>query len=129
MGSPTPDTKEAVRHWVGDLIFDTACYNLIRLGVRLCIAARQRAIMESKLIMPQLLVIASSGPENPTRATLPFHLAKAAKEGGKDVAIVLAADASPMANPTIRENVTGVGFPPFKEFYAFMQESGVPVYI
>ena len=79
--------------------------------------------------MPQLLIIGYSGPENPTRATLPFHLAKAAKESNKDIAIVLAADASAMANPTIRENVTGVGFPPFKELYAFAQESGVPVYI
>jgi len=79
--------------------------------------------------MSELLVIASRGPEDPTQVTLPFHIAKAAIEAGKDVAIVLAADASLMATPTLRENVTGVGFPPFRDFYAFMQRSGVPVYI
>jgi len=79
--------------------------------------------------MAKLLILASRGPEDPTQITLPFHLAKAAREAGQEVAVILAADASPVANPKIREHITGVGFPPLSELYAFMQRSNVPVYL
>jgi len=43
--------------------------------------------------MARLLVSGTHGPDDPTRASLPFHIAKGAKEAGYDVAIVLANDA------------------------------------
>ncbi|MBI2822180.1 MAG: DsrE family protein [Acidobacteria bacterium] len=79
--------------------------------------------------MPQLLMIATSGAENPTRATLPFFLAKAAKESGKEVALVLAADSAPLASEVIRQNVTGVGFPPLADLYGFARDHGIPIYL
>jgi uncharacterized protein involved in oxidation of intracellular sulfur len=79
--------------------------------------------------MPQLLFMGTAGLEDPTRATIPFHLAKAAKESGIDVAIVLGADASLLVRPGVRENVHGVGFPPLKDLYAHARTTGIPLYV
>ncbi|MBI4457107.1 MAG: hypothetical protein HY644_14590 [Acidobacteria bacterium] len=79
--------------------------------------------------MPQLLIIGTQGAENPTKGSLPFFLAKAAKESGRDVAVVLAADSSLLVNATMRENVKGVGFPLLSELYQFALDSKIPIYI
>lgn len=42
--------------------------------------------------MPSLLVTATYGYDNSTRAAIPFFVSEGAKEAGIDVAIVLAVD-------------------------------------
>ncbi len=79
--------------------------------------------------MSQLLMIGTAGVEDPTRATLPFFLGKAAREGGIDVAIVLGGDASLLMKETIRNNVHGVGFPPLGDLFAFARSSGIPLHV
>jgi predicted peroxiredoxin len=42
--------------------------------------------------MAKLLLTGTHGAEDPTRATMPFHVAKGAIEAGHDVSISLMAD-------------------------------------
>lgn len=79
--------------------------------------------------MTRLLLIGTAGVEDPTRATMPFHLARAARESGIDVAVVLAGDASLLVKAGVRENIHGVGFPPLKEMYAHALEAGIPLHL
>ena len=78
--------------------------------------------------MARILFIATQGSENPTRATIPFILAKGAVEGGHKPEIVLAGDASVLARRTLVENVQGVGFPSLMELFNFAVENQIPVY-
>lgn len=78
--------------------------------------------------MARILIIASHGYEDPTRAGLAFLAAKGAVEAGHRPEIVLAGDGAALAKQTIAENVLGVGIPPLKELVAFAVQNKVPVY-
>jgi len=79
--------------------------------------------------MSKILLISTHGSENPTRATLPWLVAKGALEGGHQPQIVLSGDAAILAQRTVAENVQGVGIPPLKELIAFALEKHVPVFV
>ncbi|HWP34475.1 MAG TPA: hypothetical protein VNM66_02660 [Thermodesulfobacteriota bacterium] len=79
--------------------------------------------------MAQLLFFGTAGPENPTKATLPFFIGKAAKESGIDVALVLGGEAPLLMKGAIRDNVQGVGLPPLKDLFAFARSAGIPLYV
>lgn len=73
-------------------------------------------------------VTATSGSEDPTKATLAFLHAKGAREAGHDVSISLLGDAVVMLNPTIAKNIQGVGLPPLIDLITYAKENGIPVY-
>ena len=73
-------------------------------------------------------VTATSGSEDPTKATLPFLHAKGAHEAGHEVSISLLGDSVVMLKPTIAENIQGVDLPPLVELIAYAKENGIPVY-
>jgi predicted peroxiredoxin len=79
--------------------------------------------------MAKLLITATHGFENSTRASMPFHLAKGAKEAGIDVGIVLALDATVLVKPEIRKHIKPLGPPPLEELYQFAVANKVPVYV
>ena len=79
--------------------------------------------------MAQLLVISTHGSESPTRATLPWLVAKGAVEAGHQPRIILSGDAAILAQKTVAENVQGVGIPPLKELIAFALEKSVPIFV
>ncbi len=79
--------------------------------------------------MAQLSMIATAGVDDPTRATLPLHLARAAREGGIDVAVALAGDAMLLMREAIRESVRGVGLPPLEALFAHAGTAGVPLHV
>lgn len=70
--------------------------------------------------MAKLLFISTHGSEQPTRASLPLVLAKAAIEEGHQVQITFAGDAAVNVRETVAENIHGMGFPPFRELMAFL---------
>jgi len=76
----------------------------------------------------KFLYIATHGQEDPTRAGLPFLMAKGAKEAGHDVSIALAGDSVVLYNEAIASNVQGVGIPPLKELMQFARDNKIPVY-
>lgn len=79
--------------------------------------------------MAKLLYSGSHGPEDPTRASFPFHMAKGAKEAGHEPAIVLSADAPFLLNDSVRDSVFGVGMPPLKDLFQFAVDNRIPIFV
>ena len=78
--------------------------------------------------MARILLIATHGSEDPTRAGLAFLFAKGAVEEGHQPEVILAGDAAVLARQTVAENVIPVGLQRLKDLIAFEQEHNVPVY-
>ena len=79
--------------------------------------------------MAKILFISTNGSENPTKATLPLLLAKAAVEEGHEVKIALAGDATVNIRDSLIGSVQGVGFPSYKELFDFAVSKGVNVFV
>ena len=79
--------------------------------------------------MPDLLITATHGYDNSSRAALPFFVAKGAKEAGIDVGIVLALDATVLVKPELRKHVLPYGQPPLEELFQFAVDHKIPVYV
>ena len=78
--------------------------------------------------MATFLISGSYGPENPTRASMPFHIGRGAVEAGHEVCIVLAVDAPVLLKDAVRESIVGVGMPPLKELFQFAVDHNSPIY-
>ncbi len=78
--------------------------------------------------MARLLIMATHGSEDPTRAGLAFLMAKGAVEAGHKPEIVLSGDASVLARQVVAESVLPVGIPPLKELIQFAVGNKVPVH-
>ena len=77
-----------------------------------------------------VLYIVSSGSSDPTRASIPFHLAvNGSIERGHEVGIVLAGDSTEFVKPELVEAAEGLGLPPLRELLAKAREHSVPVYV
>jgi len=79
--------------------------------------------------MANLLITATYGFDNSTRAAMPFFVAKGAKESGIDVALVLALDATVLVKPEIRKHVQPYGQPPLEELFELAVDHRIPVYV
>jgi predicted peroxiredoxin len=78
----------------------------------------------------RVLYIASSGSSDPTRASIPFHLAvNGSIERGHEVGIVLAGDSTEFLRPELLEAAEGAGLPPLRELFGKARAHGVPVYV
>jgi predicted peroxiredoxin len=78
----------------------------------------------------RILYFATSGPSDPTRASIPFHLAvNGSVEVGQDVGIVLAGDAAELCRADVRDAVEGLGLPALRELVAKARDHEVPVYV
>lgn len=80
--------------------------------------------------MPRLLIISSTGPDDPTRASIPFHIAaNGAAASGVDCAIALAGDATAVVRPGAAAEVRGVGIPPLAELLDKCLAAGVAIHV
>jgi predicted peroxiredoxin len=80
--------------------------------------------------MASLFYIATHGPDDPTKACIPFHLAvNGAAEAGIEVAINLAGDAAVLIQDRYIESLTPLGLPPLRELMAKVRERGIPIHI
>ena len=80
--------------------------------------------------MSGLLIVTATGPDNPTRASVPFHIAvNGAKPAGTEVAIALAGEAAELVKPDVIANVLGVGVPPLRELLDKCLDQDVRVYV
>ena len=82
------------------------------------------------LVDMRLLYMASSGVSDPTRASVPIHLAvNGSVAVGQDVGLVLAGDATELLDPDVLASLEGIGLPPMRELFAKASAAGVPVYV
>ena len=73
---------------------------------------------------------ATTGASDPTKASIPLHLAvNGSVEVGHDTEIILAGDAAEIVIGDNAERIEGLGLPPMRELLAKIREHGVPVYI
>lgn len=80
--------------------------------------------------MAGLLIVTAAGPDEPTRASVPFHIAaNGATPAGVEVAIALAGDAAELLKPDVIANVVGVGLPPLRELLDKCLDQNVHVYV
>ena len=80
--------------------------------------------------MEQLLTISTTwGTDDPTKATIPFHLARGAKQTGLQVRIVLAGDSTDLVRSGVAGTVKGKGVPPLTEVLDFARNNKIPIHV
>jgi predicted peroxiredoxin len=80
--------------------------------------------------MAKLIYIATHGPDDPTKACMPFHLAvNGAAEAGIEAEINLAGDAAVLIQDQYISSLTPVGLPPLNELMAKAQDLGIHVFV
>ena len=78
----------------------------------------------------KILYLASAGASDPTRASIPLHIAANGSVGeAQDCSVVLAGDATELVSREKAEQVEGVGIPPAKELLQKLIDNQVPVYV
>jgi predicted peroxiredoxin len=78
----------------------------------------------------KFVYIATKGADDPTLATIPYHLAvNGSVEVGHETAIVLAGDAAEMVIGDTIERTEGIGLPPMRDLVAKLRDHNVPVYV
>lgn len=72
----------------------------------------------------------ASGTSDPTRASIALHLAvNGSLEVGHSAGFVLAGDATELLKADVREQLEGVGVPPWRDLFAKARAHEVPVYV
>ena len=78
----------------------------------------------------RVLYIASSGSSDPTRASLPLHLAvNGSAEIGQEVCLVLGGDATELLQPELLQSIEGLGIPPVRDLVAKARQHEIPIYV
>ena len=78
----------------------------------------------------KVLYLATAGAGDPTRASLPLHIAaNGSVEAGQECAVVLAGDATELVSRETAEDIEGVGVPPAGELIQKLRDNEVPVYV
>jgi len=80
--------------------------------------------------MSGLLIVAATGPNDPTRASIPFHLAaNGAGPANVEVAVAFAGDSIDLLKPHVIAYLRGVGIPPLAELMAKCVTQRVRFYV
>ena len=78
----------------------------------------------------KILYLATAGPLDPTRASIPLHIAaNGSVAEGQDCAVVLVGDATELVSREKAERLEGIGIPPGKELLQKLVDDRVPVYV
>jgi predicted peroxiredoxin len=78
----------------------------------------------------RILYLCTAGSSDPTRASIPLHIAaNGSIEAGQEFAVVLAGDATELALRETAESIEGVGVPPAWELLHKLVENQVSVYV
>ena len=71
-----------------------------------------------------------SGTADPTRASIPLHLAaNGSVEVGQETTVVLAGDATELLLDDKAAALEGVGVPPMRDLLAKLRDHNVPVFV
>ncbi len=76
------------------------------------------------------MIVAATGPNDHTRASIPFHIAaNGATPTGVEAGIIFAGDAADLVKPHIIADVRGVGIPPLKDLVEKCVAQNVRFYV
>jgi predicted peroxiredoxin len=78
----------------------------------------------------RILYFGTTGPGDPTKASIPLHIAaNGSVEAGQECAVALAGDAVELVRRETAESLEGVGIPPARELFQKLRDNEVPVYV
>ena len=78
----------------------------------------------------KILYLVTTGAGDPTKASIPLHLAaNGSVEAGQECAVVLAGDATELISQETAEQVEGLGVPPVRDLFRKLLDNQVPVYV
>jgi len=78
----------------------------------------------------KILYLASSGASDPTRASIPIHVAaNGSVVEGQECAVALVGDGTELVLHAKAERIEGVGIPPAKELLEKLRDNQIPVYV
>jgi predicted peroxiredoxin len=78
----------------------------------------------------RITYFSSTGVGDPTRATMPLHIAASGSlEVGQEPTIVLAGDATELVLGDNAEKMEGLAMPPARELLGKLREHEVPVFV
>ena len=78
----------------------------------------------------KILYLATAGAADPTRASLPLHIAaNGSVDEAQECAVVLVGDGTELVSRANAEQVEGVGIPPIRELLQKLLDNEVPVYV
>jgi predicted peroxiredoxin len=78
----------------------------------------------------KVLYLATTGAGDPTKASLPLHIAaNGSVDAGQECAVVLAGDAAELVSRDTADRIEGVGVPPARELLQKLFDNEVPVYV
>jgi predicted peroxiredoxin len=78
----------------------------------------------------RILYLATTGAGEPTKASIPLHIAaNGSVEAGQECAVVLAGDAAELVSHETAERVEGVGIPPARDLFRKLRDNEIPVYV
>src|SRR5690348_16038706 len=87
-------------------------------------------VVGRRLRTMRILYLASAGTLDPTRASIPLHIAaNGSVAEGQDCALALVGDATELVSRETAEAVEGVGIPPTRELIQKLIDNEVPVYV
>jgi predicted peroxiredoxin len=74
--------------------------------------------------------MATAGAADPTRASIPLHLAvNGSAEVGHETAIVLLGDSAELLVGDTADTLAGIGLPPARDLLAKLRDHAIPVYV
>ncbi len=79
--------------------------------------------------MTSLLFVGTHGPDDPTRATFPFHFANGALEAGFSAKILLIGDGALLMKESIAAVIHGVAVPKLTELMQKVVAGGAEVHV
>ena len=80
--------------------------------------------------MAKLLIVTTAGAQDPTRASIPFHIAvNGAVPAGQECTVALVGDAIDLLKIEVARGVRGVGVPPLPDLLAACADKGVRFYV
>jgi len=78
----------------------------------------------------RILYVLTTGTADPTKASLPVHLAvNGSHENGDDAAILMAGDGTEYMTAGSIDAAVGVGVPPLAELFAKVRDYKIPVHV
>jgi len=78
----------------------------------------------------KILYLATAGALDPTRASIPLHVAaNGSVAEGQECAVALIGDGTELVSREKAERVEGVGIPPTRELLQKLIDNRVPVYV
>ena len=78
----------------------------------------------------KVLYLAISGSSEPTKASIPLHIAaNGSVEAGQECAVVLAGDATELVSRDTADRIEGVGVPPARDLVRKLVDNAIPIYV